>query len=311
MSEKDIAEKTFIALDDVFADIVNGLLFEGKQIIMANSLEDITLTSQYKADEEILHEQERDTYKLWRGHGVNLILIGMENQTKPDKDMPFRVIGYDGAAYRTQLLKTEERIIKGKVRQVVKKERYPVVTLVLYFGQKRWRYSKSLKESFYPALPNDEVTQVLQQYISDYKINVFEISYLKPEQVKLFRSDFRIVADYFVNSKNNVNYIPDDKVIDHVDEFLKLMSVLTGDRKYEEIGTSFEMQEKKEGSRMCKVLEAREQRGEQRGIEIGTLQTLLGLVKDNLLSVEVAAQRANMSVEEFERRTSNPPSSNA
>ena len=311
MSEKDIAEKTFIALDDVFADIVNGLLFEGKQIIIANSLEDITLTSQYKADEEILHEQERDTYKLWRGHGVNLILIGMENQTKSDKDMPFRVISYDDAAYRTQLLKTEERIIKGKVRQVVKKERYPVVTLVLYFGQKRWRYSKSLKESFYPALPNDEVTQVLQQYISDYKINVFEISYLKPEQVKLFRSDFRIVADYFVNSKNNVNYIPDDKVIDHVDEFLKLMSVLTGDRKYEEIGTSFEMQEKKEGIRMCKVLEAREQRGEQRGIEISTLQTLIGLVKDNLLSVEVAAQRANMSVEEFKRRTSNPPSSNA
>lgn len=32
MSEKDIAEKTFIALNDVFADIVNGLLFEGKQV---------------------------------------------------------------------------------------------------------------------------------------------------------------------------------------------------------------------------------------------------------------------------------------
>ena len=300
MSEKDIAEKTFIALNDVFADIINGLLFEGKQVITEDSLEDITPTSQYKADEEILHEQERDTYKLWRGHGVNLILLGMENQTKPDKDMPFRVIGYDGAAYRTQLLKTEERIIKGKVRQVAKKERYPVITLILYFGQKRWRYSKRLKESFYPALPNDEVTQVLQQYISDYKINVFEISYLTPKQVKLFCSDFRIVADYFVNSKNDVDYIPDDKVIDHVDEFLKLMSVLTGDKKYEEIGTSFEMQEKKEGIRMCKVLEAREQRGEQRGIEIGKLQTLLSLVEDKLLSVKEAAQRANMSVEEFE-----------
>ena len=83
MSEKDIAEKTFIALNDVFADIINGLFFEGKQVITEDSLEDITPTSQYKADEEILHEQERDTYKLWRGHGVNLILLGMENQTKP------------------------------------------------------------------------------------------------------------------------------------------------------------------------------------------------------------------------------------
>lgn len=62
----------------------------------------------------------------------------------------------------------------------------------------------------------------------------------------------------------------------------------------------FEMQEKKEGIRMCKVLEAREQRSEQRGIEIGTLQTLVGLVKDNLLSVKIAVQRANLSIEEFE-----------
>ena len=51
---------------------------------------------------------------------------------------------------------------------------------------------------------------------------------------------------------------------------------------------------------MCKVLEAREQRGEQRGIEIGKLQTLLSLVEDKLLSVKDAAQRANMSVEEFQ-----------
>ena len=42
----------------------------------------------------------------------------------------------------------------------------------------------------------------------------------------------------------------DDKVIDHVDEFLKLMSVLTGDKKYEEIGRAFEVQEKKEGISM-------------------------------------------------------------
>lgn len=45
MSEKDIAEKTFIALNDVFADIINGLLFEGKQVITEDSLEDITPTS--------------------------------------------------------------------------------------------------------------------------------------------------------------------------------------------------------------------------------------------------------------------------
>ena len=36
--EKDIAEKTLEAYNDVFADIVNGLLFEGKQVVREEAL---------------------------------------------------------------------------------------------------------------------------------------------------------------------------------------------------------------------------------------------------------------------------------
>ena len=43
--------------------------------------------------------------------------------------MPFRIIGYDGASYRSQLL--EER-----------KEILPVMTIVLYFGTNRHWYGK-------------------------------------------------------------------------------------------------------------------------------------------------------------------------
>lgn len=39
--------------------------------------------------------------------------------------------------------------------------------------------------------------------------------------------------------------------------------------------------------------------GIEQGIEQGTLATLGGLVQDNLLSVDEAARRANMTVEEF------------
>ena len=47
--------------------------------------------------------------------------IGFENQTASDPNMPLRVMGYDGAEYRAQLLGNSENL-------------YPVVTLVLYFG---------------------------------------------------------------------------------------------------------------------------------------------------------------------------------
>ena len=64
--------------------------------------------------------------------------IGIENQTDIDYDEPKRVIGYDGAVYRSQILKKEN------------KDNYPVATLVLYFGEKRWtgEYSDANEHSF-------------------------------------------------------------------------------------------------------------------------------------------------------------------
>lgn len=89
------------------------------------------------------------------------MLIGLENQTKVDENMVFRVAGYDGAYYRAQL--TEN-----------KKERYPVATIVLYFGMDRWKGATSLYDAV--SIPKE-----MKAYINDYKIYVFEIAYLTEE----------------------------------------------------------------------------------------------------------------------------------
>lgn len=300
MAEKDIAEKTFIALNDVFADIFNVLVFKGKQIVTADSLEDIMSISQYKADDEKLHEQERDTFKLWKGRGINLILAGMENQTQPDKDMPFRIINYDGASYRSQLLKRKEKINDGQVQLVEIKERYPVITLVLYFGSEPWKYSTSLIDCFEPELANDEVSVILKNYISDYKVNLFDIPRLTPEEVKLFKSDFRIVADYFVNSCNKDDYEPDSMIITHVDEFLKLMKVLTGDSRYEELCSSFTEFERQGGISMCKVLDARERKGLEKGDASRLVSMVDSFIKKNGVSFDKALNMLSVTLEEYE-----------
>lgn len=41
MAEKDVTEKLLADYNDVFADIVNVLLFEGKQIVAADDLETV------------------------------------------------------------------------------------------------------------------------------------------------------------------------------------------------------------------------------------------------------------------------------
>ncbi len=308
MAQADIAEKNFIALNDVFADIFNVLVFKGQRIMTEDSLSDQSPLSQYKADDEVLHEQERDTFKLWRGHGVNLLLAGIENQTKPDKDMPFRVIGYDGAAYRSQLLKTEEKEINAKRRMMPVKERYPVLTIVLYFGKELWNYPRSLMECFEPPLAEDWISEVLREYIQDYRVHVFDIPRLSKEQVQMFRSDFKIVADYFTNVYNTSEYAPEDSVIAHVDEFLKLMRVLTGEKRFEEVAQTMSETEK-EGMSMCRIMDEREAKGEARGfargieqgIEQGKVNTLVFLVKDGIISKEIAVEKSGMTKDEFEK----------
>ena len=53
--------------------------------------------------------------------------------------------------------------------------------------------------------------------------------------------------------------------------------------------------------RMCNLSEGVELRGYRRGRQEGTVSTLVFLVRDGLLSAEVAAKRTNMTKEEFEK----------
>jgi len=134
MGQKDISEKILEAYNDVFSDIVNVLLFNGEEIVKPDELEDRSSLTAYKADGKY-HLLERDVAKRWKNGNIRMACIGLENQTVPDKDMLLRIMGYDGAEYRDQLNSN-------------KKERYPVVTLVLYFGKKHWNQPTSLLDCF-------------------------------------------------------------------------------------------------------------------------------------------------------------------
>ena len=102
MNDKDMTEKTLEAFNDVFCDILNVLIFDGENVVKEDSLEQATPRSIYKAAGK-LREQERDTAKYWKDMNIRIALWGLENETEPENDLPLRVIGYDGAAYRDQI----------------------------------------------------------------------------------------------------------------------------------------------------------------------------------------------------------------
>ena len=104
----------------------------------------------------------------------------------------------------------------------------------------------------------------MKPFINDYKINLFEIAWLSDEQVAMFQSDFRLVADYFVQMRKNKEYTPPTENIKHVHEFLQLMSVMTGDHRYEE---AYNSQMEGRPTNMCEVLDRVENRGMNLGVE--------------------------------------------
>ncbi len=109
--------------NDVFADIINGLLFGGEQEIKPEDLENTTVHAQYKAEDDKVHELERDIAKYWKDEKVELAICGIENQSIVEKNMPFRIIGYDGSAYRNQLQQERRKNATGGDNCIVFRDR--------------------------------------------------------------------------------------------------------------------------------------------------------------------------------------------
>ena len=247
MAGKDASEKILESYNDVFSDIVNALLFNGRQILAPDELEDEAPRAYYKADGK-LHEIERDVAKRWKNGNIRVACIGFENQTASDPDMPLRVMGYDGAEYRAQLLDENDT-----------GNRYPVVTLVLYFGhEKPWSGPLSLKGRL-------NIPEEFEPYVNDYKINLFQIAYLSREQVERFRSDFKVVADYFVQKRENGDYLPSSQELTHIQETLQLLSIMTDDHRFEDASNTSTDEKKGGPHTMCDVLDKVENRGIAKG----------------------------------------------
>lgn len=291
MGEKDKVEKTLEAYNDVFADIVNVLLFNGTDEVKEDDLTDDTVHSIFKTDGKI-RSQERDVAKFWKNCNVRIALYGFENQTKIDSDMPLRIMGYDGVSYKRQVLKKD----KKKKEQKTNKERYPVVTLVLYFGFRRWKKPRNLLEAI-------KVPEKLKPFVSNYNINIFEIAYLSDEQVNMFKSDFRIVADYFVQKRKYKKYVPSKQVIKHVEEILHMMRILTGDKDYEIAEKLIDL--KGESITMDTwlhdTIEKERKDAEKKTEKKVRIETLYSLMQKGILTIQQVAKEMGMSLTKLKK----------
>ena len=250
LGEKDILEKKLLMFNDVFADFVNGIMFDGKDIVKEDELVDLSSWSHYKGDDSKYRFQDRDVVKLWKKENVVISLIGIENQDIPDEDMVFRVISYDGASYRTQLVEKERRKRKKETENINGKvDIFPVITFVIYYGEEEWKHETTLHKRL-------NLDSELKHYVSDYSINLIDLKKLSEDDINKFKKDFKLIADYMVKgSKHKADRID----LNHPEEVSELILRLTGEE------LPFEVECEEGGKNMEKFFEPMFERAEARG----------------------------------------------
>lgn len=167
---------------------------------------------------------------------------------------------------------------------------------------KRWDGPKDILSAVDQELP---YAKYLSEAVSNPHINVVDVAFL-PQQIReQFTSDFRIIADYFsAVRENRVSDIRmDERQIQHISEILDFFAVFAKDKRFVECKPIILEEAKKGVVNMCKVMDFAMEQGMEQGIEIGTEKgkflQLYELTQNNVITIEVAAKSANLSVNDF------------
>ena len=177
----DTVLKNYWNDNEQFADLFNAVLFEGRQVIRPEELEDVDTEESSVLEHRDYAESirvSRDSIKVSKRstvYGVDLVMLGMESQSHIHYGMPIRVMGYDYGTYKKQYDSNARRYQK---RDGLEEDEYlsrmkrtdkfiPVVTIVVYYGEKPWDGAVSLHGML-------DIPEEMKQFVNDYKMMLVE-----------------------------------------------------------------------------------------------------------------------------------------
>ena len=188
VKDKDGITKKYLGKNDVFADVFNYFLYDGKSVIDKNKLVDIEPNLFVNNPEEI--KRIRDLYKkveIKNDGKTTYLLLGIENQTNNLNGMVLRNLLYDVIGYDKQALdivnsrKNDKIKSKGTYhyRDITLEDKLsPIITLVIYFSHKKWRGYKNFMDMI------DISDLKIKDYLIDYKLNIIEPNFMTEKDFK-------------------------------------------------------------------------------------------------------------------------------
>ena len=129
-------------------------------------------------------------------------------------------------------------------------------------------------------------------------------AYLLQETVDKFTSDFKVVADYFVQQRTMQSYTPSPQVLKHVRETLELLSVMGCDHEILEKYNSISNSEDAGGIQTMvgmidKMLAEKGEQEAAKGRAEGNLGATIRYYQKGYLTLNQAASELGLTVDEF------------
>lgn len=104
----DVVVKNYWRNNEQLADFFYAVLFEGRQVIKSDELEDMDTEESSVLEHKEYTESigaSRDNVKVRKNstrYDVEFVILGMEGQERIHYAMPMRVMGYDYGTYKKQ-----------------------------------------------------------------------------------------------------------------------------------------------------------------------------------------------------------------
>lgn len=306
-----------------FADLFNTVVFQGKQLIKPEDLEeaDTEVSGTLEGREGIYAlSRMRDVVKK-TAFGAEFVILGLEHQKNIHYAMPLRTMLYDSLGYlkeyreisadRKQRRKkgkkskkslskddgnvnpAEERLFTETKEEFLSgfgkdDKLHPIITIVLYYGEKPWDGPRTLKDMLFPMPEGFEAA------VPDYGMNLLEI--LDTGKFHFQNADVEMVFEI-----SREIFRKNFKELSRKYQNMKLPSELAGViGAITESTFILECREKGEDWNMCRALEEYQEQARMEGFQTGQEKTLYALMERGILSPEQAAQMLNISLEEWE-----------
>ncbi len=164
----------------------------------------------------------------------------------------------------------------------------PVITLVLYFGDKDWDGAKSIHEML--SVQNPEILS----YVPDYRINLIEPAKISDEEYEKFKTDLGSIMQFIKHqSDKDGSWIKGKPRFKHVEkEEVELINLITG--------SQIAGEEKEGVIDMCRALENSINNAKNEGRLEGELE---GKIKGK---IETLYEECDMSIPDIAKKVSKP-----